>query len=359
MPVDPESMPTRNVGEAIMTDRPCTRCGYNLRGLDTSGVCPECGAAIVVRKKSVRFADTLIDAPMWYLKLIAGGMGLMAAVVVVAVGLWLASWIGGRLPAGGLAALANACVWFGAVWMVTTPRPHGERTVKDPILDHARLRLAARVCQGLWAGSAGLIALGAATGAVVFDVLGGVLTLGALFGLVPLGVYLSSLADWSGDTGVGSRLRASVWCIAVCGSLLLVVALLLLVSFPFRLLLAVAMVGLSLIVMVGFVLFGVSVIQMSLGALWAIQNSHEAREREIRMAERKRREAEKAWKRADAAASAQAAKSPREEDQSTGEAIPLTGAEEWEPALPSRSGTGTEEKNAKAVDPYELAPEEE
>jgi membrane protein implicated in regulation of membrane protease activity len=249
-------------------------------------------------------------------------------------------------------------------------------------------------------------------GWTALDVVSGALSLGVLAGIVPLGIYLSSLADWSGDTNVGSRLRASAWCITVCGTLVLAALLLILLPVPLQGLFGVAAIVLSIIVAVGFVLFCVSVVQLALTSVWAIQNSYEAREREIRIEERKRRDAEAHGTRAqmaDAAseddgarAEARRTKPCREcgydltglpgayegggvcpecgtrfeklevykpeytEDATIPDAIPLAGDEE-EPAA-DRPGEQAEREHAeeprderrkRELDPYELAPDDE
>lgn len=356
-----------------MTDRPCARCGYNLKGLETGGRCPECGTPITVKRKSVRFADSLVDAPMWYVKLVALAMGLMAVVVVGVIVVWLAHWVG--LVSAGFGSLGFtmlAGVWFAAAWLVTIERPRTERTLKDEILDHAKLR---PVCR--WSQAAGLAAVGLVwayvlTGFGVFSLLAGIVSLGVLAGLVPMGVYLSALADWSGDTGVGGRLRAAVWCIAVCGTLLMLTLLLVIARTPLGLILRIALPLFTIIVMGGIALFGVSVVQLSMSALWAIQNSHEAREREIRMAEKRQRRAERDAIKADAATAAiaeAAAARDAEMDESIPESIPLSD-DETAPAAREvrhhstkqavRPTMNPDEGGASDdADPYDLAPDDE
>ena len=39
---------TGTVAQVLEEDTPCRRCGYNLRGLATTGLCPECGTAIAL-----------------------------------------------------------------------------------------------------------------------------------------------------------------------------------------------------------------------------------------------------------------------------------------------------------------------
>ncbi|USN98259.1 MAG: hypothetical protein H6810_08725 [Phycisphaeraceae bacterium] len=380
MPVDPVTTPaTRTPGEVILTDRPCYRCGYNLRGLETGGLCPECGAPITVRKKSVRFADGLVDAPMWYIQLVALASVLMALVVVGTIAGFVAALVG-AVPAFVINGLFTilAGVWFASAWLVTFKRPHGERTLKDVILDSRPMQIGCRATQGT--GLAVVVMMWAfwASGFGVFVWLAGLLMLGVLFGLVPFGIYLSSLADWSGDTGVGSRLRSAVWCIAVCGTLLVAVSVVEVVGIKLGLL-GLVKIPLSILVLVGVGLFGWSVIQLAISAVWAIQNSHEANERSIRMEEKRRERAARDAARAEvAAASIAAANAAREAemDERIPDSIPLSGGGEKAkegPAKPAPEAHGIKHHKSaefktpppesalpkREVDPYELEPDEE
>ena len=322
MPVDVEAM-TKGPGAAsaggtglgagyINEDRKCVRCGYNLRGLETTGACPECGTAITGGKKSVRLADNLVDAPIGYIRLMAFGMGLQASsVLVVAVQFFLPStWAIGPLSVRGLLFTLGTLAWFGAAWIVTVRRPRTERIVFDPILDNRHIRLACRLTQGLAALAAMVAWAGFAAGWGWLQVIAAVLMLGALFGLVPMGVYLSSMADWAGETGEGARLRAATWCIAVLGTLEVFVWAVLKLNPPFSMFLAFVGVISGLLVFGGVVVFAWSVLMLAKAAGWAIQNAVEAREREIRIAEKKRRRAMRDAARAHAAEAAFAANAP-------------------------------------------------
>ncbi len=350
-----------------MKDRPCPGCGYNLRGLETGGRCPECGTPITPGRKHDRLIDGLVDAPRWYIRQIALAMGMMAAVVVGVILAWLVFWIS-VLP--GLVTLAAmtvlAGVWFAASWLATVRRPIEDHTVPDPILDHDRLRTISRWSQAAGLFVFALVWLAVMTQLRLFGVLAGLASLGVLFGLVPLGVYLSALADWSGDTAVGGRLRAAVWCIAVCGALLVVLSGLGLVGVSLGFVVPVLIPIVSIIVMVGVGMFGWSVIQLSISAGWAIQNSIEAEARRVRMEEKRRRRAEQAAERTERASASMAEADQRFEeamDERIPEAIPLSDGDAQPvepPARPAPSALG-ERKIEPGSDatPYELAPEDE
>lgn len=307
MPIDPATMSVNLPGEVISTDRPCIRCKYNLRGLEVGGACPECGTAISSGKKTVRFADNLVEAPIGYIKLIAVGLGLQAAMVVVFGFLLLFRGLG---PIALLMLMGAAVGWAGGAWIVTVRRPKTERIVPDAILDSDTLRLVTRVSQGVCVLAALALWGLASTGHWAFAWLSGLLMVASMFGLIPMGIYLSSMADWAGDTGVGSRLRAGTWCVAVCGTFVVLGMLLLQIGFSFRLLVLWPTIIMGLFLLGGLALLGVSVLQLSIAAAWAIHNAREAQEREIRMAEKRRRRAMRDAARAHAAADALAATAP-------------------------------------------------
>lgn len=111
----------------------CRRCGYDLRGLDEGGRCPECETAVALsmRDDLLRYAD-----PDW-LRALRRGMwllvvGTIAAIVItglgVAVGI-LTSIPGSPLGAGASEAavmvlnVAMAVIIVAGAWLVTTPDP--------------------------------------------------------------------------------------------------------------------------------------------------------------------------------------------------------------------------------------------
>ncbi len=108
----------------LRDDTLCQQCGYNLRGLLLSGVCPECEAAV---QESVRGDDLRYARRPWLLAVrrgvvarlwvILGGWGLMLFVGI----------LGGFIPAlAGAATVTSVLVALAAIattWMITTPDP--------------------------------------------------------------------------------------------------------------------------------------------------------------------------------------------------------------------------------------------
>jgi hypothetical protein len=88
-PINPESL--RRLDAIVAEDRPCLRCGYNVRGLRVGGRCPECGTALGVGGRP-RGAAAINDAPVEHLNslrtgslfmLLGGPVGTAAFVVAI------------------------------------------------------------------------------------------------------------------------------------------------------------------------------------------------------------------------------------------------------------------------------------
>lgn len=300
MPVEPAEMPIRPSGELVKDDRPCRKCGYNLRGLKAGDRCPECGTAVSeAKRKQDRYADNMIESPMRYLVVVACGSVAMGLALFGSIGLMIAE----RAASAGWNPLSPlivavvggliAVVWVAGVWLATMKRPRGEHTIRDVILDSRTLRWVSRGVQLFLPLAIGLRYAATATGADWAAVFAGITTLCWLYGIAPLCVYLGSLADWAGDTNAGDRLRASAWALAVMGTLALVLGLLLAMPVQFKLLLTLGAVVCLLGVVTGVLLFVAGVVQLTVNSVWAVQNSGEARAREGRLAEKRRQQVER------------------------------------------------------------------
>ncbi|MFI4897347.1 MAG: hypothetical protein ACIARR_05940 [Phycisphaerales bacterium JB059] len=280
----------------IDAHRPCHRCGYDLRGLDESAVCPECGAPIRARQGSSRFADNLTDAPLEYLRWLSLGFALLSLSIIVISGAaayaTLAAWGAPVVPAPVLhgAMLVSSFVWFGGVWIATFKRPIGEHTARDALLDSRPLRRGIRALQ---VGTPLAAVLGVSSvyaplagAAQVFGVLAGVCAAACLLAMIPLCVYLSSLADWAGDSGVGERLRGAAWSLAIFGPITTIATVLGPSIGAFK---VVAGWG-ALFVFLGACLFASAILQLAVLSMWAVRNHISGAERDSRLAEMRRRE---------------------------------------------------------------------
>lgn len=277
--------------------RPCRRCGYDLLGLPADGSCPECGAPVQSQGFDKRFADTLTDAPLPYLKRLTLAFWILAGSILVAVLARVLDAFGvftlgvlSPVLADGAILLATAS-WLLGVWLATPTRPRTELTAPDPLLDSPGLRRAIRVTQS----AAPLAALAAAAIphtppalAVALFFVTGALGIVAFLGASALCAYLSALADWAGDTGVADRLRASAWGIAVMGLISLGCVLL----SPLAPSLLVVGSWTSLLLLLAVVLFVFAIFELGRLTAWAVANHITGVERDERIAARRKRASE-------------------------------------------------------------------
>ncbi|HUU95917.1 MAG TPA: hypothetical protein VM487_09255 [Phycisphaerae bacterium] len=122
----------------VCTDRTCLKCGYNLRGLQQAGRCPECGTPVGL---SIH-GDLLCYAEPGYVNKLARGsrwimrgltIGVLCFVLFFVsgfvlvfsamVGSFLGLPVGAWLTVLGLGMLAAAIMVLVGVWFLTTPQP--------------------------------------------------------------------------------------------------------------------------------------------------------------------------------------------------------------------------------------------
>jgi hypothetical protein len=296
----------------IHEDRPCHRCGYNVRGLMTGGRCPECGTPI--RAGSVRFESSMASAPQTYLRALAQAawvqaIGLLTAVALFAALVPAVVWPGAHTVLLALVLAAGAGAWVWGVWQTCGPRQTGQPGV-DPHTEWRALRAWSRFTQIGWGLGAILIllgvgiAVGALAGqggrvpgsppptpppaAMAFYALG-LLSMGVgMIGLIAVAVQLSLMADWAQDFGLGMRLRISPFMLAI--SLPLAVLSLWLGTYmrftwvPVFVLPVLGVLVVAFLVCFGF--FVVPVVQFASLCSWAVANSTSAMDRDRRSGER-------------------------------------------------------------------------
>jgi len=111
---------------------PCIRCGYDLKGLDASGTCPECGTPI---SDSIR-SDRLVFAnPAFVRRLRSGALTLLLTLVTGAVILVLSILSGILMILAGpfwlllpLVVLLHLAGW----WVFASPEPHAPARQGEP-----------------------------------------------------------------------------------------------------------------------------------------------------------------------------------------------------------------------------------
>ena len=107
-------------------DTPCRRCGYNLRGLSTDGLCPECAtpAGLSALGDLLRFSD-----PEWLDRFLYRGVRLIIwGVVVLILGTIAGGLVAVAVGVPGLAhlpALAGHVLMLVGSWLMTAPDPSG------------------------------------------------------------------------------------------------------------------------------------------------------------------------------------------------------------------------------------------
>ncbi len=319
-------------GGVIVEDRFCGQCRFNLRGLSKSGRCPECGTFYTLTGSKSRGHDRLGDAPLGYINRLAASsiaIGLLPAVIL------LSSLVLGWF---GIVVMAVATLgYLGAVGVFVMRRERGLGAPSDEVrgVEWPRLRLSILVGQvalvlspavfvlaemaktpagsGLAPGAsaAAQAALAPAThtvwsvGLMVVGV--GMLLAGAAsFG--PFGVYAARLAHWAEDDDVAHRWRSAGVVFGGCCVLLVGLSgvqtlyeawnpaaqnfLLLVVRFVMVLLLLFGwLVGAAAMVSGAFFCF--YAVRFASTCRWARRNVLSERERDRRVAERRKRDAER------------------------------------------------------------------
>ncbi|MBX3353215.1 MAG: hypothetical protein KF684_09790 [Phycisphaeraceae bacterium] len=331
-----------NTPRTIEQDKPCPKCGYNLKGLTVGGVCPECGRAISVPQKRM-LEDTLVDAPRAYLlrftvAISAAFVGLACIIFGLFTALTLAvmnsvfgfygqsgpnAIVGPQLqiptPSDTfytLVFLFGSLAWVGGFVVTTLPRPDPPDADEPRRREWYRLRVASWGTQGAWVLAAALLLVltmsaptpgpgaGMPLWVVVIATISAISALVAFVGLVPSAVLLSCYADWVPDTELSWRMRTSAWSIGVFGALIVVTGLTppgwpsFAGVIPFMLWLGIAVFWVGFLGGLGVQFFSIGQLAM---AGWAAKENHRIREeRDQRMLEKMRREKEEYDQRIDA-----------------------------------------------------------
>lgn len=83
---------------AIARDLPCITCGYNLRGLESTGYCPECGT-LIQRSIDLREQEASIAPRVWARMVLAGlVVWMLLTPYFLATTLWAAGGFSDRTP---------------------------------------------------------------------------------------------------------------------------------------------------------------------------------------------------------------------------------------------------------------------
>lgn len=212
MVLDPNRLPQQRA--QVLEDRHCAKCNYTLRGLWVGDPCPECGREIPP-KRTRRLDDTMTDAPIPYLKRAAAVFTALAVGATAAIATRLLHGIL-QIPGSAVLAIGLGIAWCAVVWLATKPKPPRDSSTANPASEMPRWRLAARLTQLGWVlgpfvwligwmlGATGGGLQAARFGSALFETI-------AMFGFVPLAVWLATFADWARDDALGGRFRAAAW----------------------------------------------------------------------------------------------------------------------------------------------------
>ena len=199
----------------LVEDIACLRCGYNLRGLDPNGVCPECGTAIgqSTHGDLLRFCD-----PAWVLTLHSGMSWIIGGI---AFSILSAFVVGAVAASGGAGQAATIAITFlgqlitiVAYWKLTAPDPSRSgmdegfdvrQLVRVTVIAGFVLALLQQIIGEL--GRIPLTIVSIASGIV------GIITFFAIF------IYVRRLALRIPDEQLAARTRLVMWGIVVLSGL--------------------------------------------------------------------------------------------------------------------------------------------
>lgn len=210
--------------DVIVADQACIKCGYSLKGLRLGGSCPECGQAIQGRKKSPRYTDQLVHAPMDWLEIFATGALMMFLAAGGTIAMIITLLFVHTVPIL-MVFVGIAAVWSAGVWLATRPRPVMPTTTVNTAREWRALRIAARATQLFWPAAV-LLALfsiwvynSTTSTAALYAAIScvGLASIIAVGGLAPTCALLAHMADWAEDSGLAQSLRGCAWTIGFCG----------------------------------------------------------------------------------------------------------------------------------------------
>ncbi|MCE7974754.1 MAG: hypothetical protein DYG92_10620 [Leptolyngbya sp. PLA1] len=290
--------------DPIHEHRQCHRCGYDLIGLKSGDRCPECG--VPIRFNPGRVGESMTEAPKAYLtslaaaawKLVVGcaaGVGLSVLLVFLLRGSSTVSMAVAVMAAG------SAGLWWWGVMGLCKPRQTTQPTTVNLEQEWKWLRVLSRCSQAGWPVAYGLIVIGtvlamgfakrfgpgAGPGPVssAYLVAGAVAAVVAFAGLVPLSIFMSCLADWANDLGLGRRLRMAPF--ALAGSLPLGLIEVVLVMYSLGrarivfIMPLIVLFGLGFLALFGY--FALALYQFAELCTWAVKNSDAASDRDARL----------------------------------------------------------------------------
>lgn len=291
MVIDPRTLKRAIPPRMIDEPRPCRYCGYNLQGLMNNGNCPECGRSITPRVDPKFGEDTLLDAPLGFIRTLAVGANLM-----------FMGWLGLAVAILGLAFepsttragiyAASAIAWWVGVVVMARPRPPTEHTTKNRSGEWLGMRLACRITQAFWVLSGGMVV--AAVSGSAPGWLGGAALVGGIIasgGLIAVCLFAANLQDWAANMTMALTLRRLAVLIALVPASLALISGGLLPA-AMRILggpqspVVLMLIVVAVVAALPPLLFTWSLWDFRQTATWAVKNYHDVRAREERFLQR-------------------------------------------------------------------------
>jgi predicted RNA-binding Zn-ribbon protein involved in translation (DUF1610 family) len=232
----------------VATDRACNGCGFNLKGIPTSGLCPECGMHVarsltskLLRYASPEYVRTLHQGTVWLLIAIALNTLYSVAITVVEVAynVWGAGGAGGGpAPAGmawltpvrSLTYMASVPIAGAMLWgvLLYTRQDPGESLTEQPRAARIVLRAITLVQLLLTIGSISTVLLTISPG--VGTLVETISSLTYVATLVVQHVALCRYAKWLAlrfpDEALAKRSRQYMWLLPLLNTVGCVVLLL-------------------------------------------------------------------------------------------------------------------------------------
>lgn len=277
-------------GPEIDRDRPCAGCGYNVRGLKISGVCPECGLPI---RSTSNIDDPLSSMPLEVIRKFRLGSWAASACVIAMAAVMMVSGVGGWLMLEfKLALIGIAGAWVVSVFLLTPSLTQRQATVRG-FTSRSRLRTAARWLQPGWIVAAVASALAfaiPAAQATAVSMLNTLTTAGVLAGLagfVTVGILLERLSEWVRDAFAEKCFNWAIWFIPITTGGLFIDAMFGGMG------LGVVRIGCIFIIfwLICLLAFPVGVLSLSRSVSYAAVHAHERMDREKRKFKR-----DQSWK---------------------------------------------------------------
>lgn len=209
---------TPTMAQVLEADTLCRRCGYNLRGLAATGLCPECATPIALSLVGnlLKQAD-----PDWLDRLRLGTSLklwniLLGILVAVAAGVILQAGL--PQPLVSIVALAAGALGLWATFLITSQEPR-IALQEDPIT----LRKALRACTVMaFAGATLTHANIGGKWAIVVQIAAGILSLVGMFVAWGELLYFRRFALRIPDPKLAKSTKLLMWIVPITGALIIV-----------------------------------------------------------------------------------------------------------------------------------------